>query len=123
MARLLKTVSLAGIAYALFLYVKQLLGGPEPQISSSGAAPPRATPPPSSSGPVSPTAVPSSPSAPPPSAAPPSPRSSPSPGSATASTDSEPSKAELYERAKELEIEGRSKMSKDQLRRAIAQAS
>ncbi len=34
-----------------------------------------------------------------------------------------PSKAELYERAKELGIEGRSKMSKQQLERAISEAS
>ena len=41
----------------------------------------------------------------------------------TGSSDGgEPTKAELYERAQELEIEGRSKMSKQQLRRAIESA-
>jgi hypothetical protein len=44
---------------------------------------------------------------------------SPNGGSSSAS----PSKAELYERAKELGIEGRSKMSKQQLERAIGEAS
>ena len=39
------------------------------------------------------------------------------------SSSSSPSKAELYERAKELGIEGRSKMSKRQLERAIGEAS
>ena len=34
----------------------------------------------------------------------------------------EPSKAELYQRAKELDIEGRSKMSKSELQRAVEQA-
>ena len=35
---------------------------------------------------------------------------------------SEPSKAELYERAKQLQIEGRSKMSKERLAEAVAAA-
>lgn len=34
----------------------------------------------------------------------------------------EPTKAELYQRAQELEIEGRSKMSKAELARAISRA-
>ena len=34
-----------------------------------------------------------------------------------------PSKAELYERAKELGVEGRSKMTKQQLERAISERS
>ena len=38
------------------------------------------------------------------------------------SSSGSPSKAELYERAKELGIEGRSKMSKQELERAISEA-
>jgi hypothetical protein len=34
----------------------------------------------------------------------------------------EPSKAQLYERAKALDIEGRSKMSKSELERAVAES-
>ena len=37
-----------------------------------------------------------------------------------AENEGEPSKAELYERAKQLDIEGRSKMSKERLAEAIA---
>jgi hypothetical protein len=45
------------------------------------------------------------------------------PASNGGSSSGAPSKAELYERAKELGIEGRSKMSKQQLERAISEAS
>ena len=35
----------------------------------------------------------------------------------------EPSKEELYEKAKEQDVEGRSKMSKDELQKAVGQGS
>lgn len=41
------------------------------------------------------------------------------PGSATTDGEAEPSKAELYEKAKELDIEGRSQMSKEELAQAV----
>lgn len=47
------------------------------------------------------------------------PAASPAPASANGG---EPTKAELYERAQQLGIEGRSKMSKAELARAISQA-
>jgi trans-2-enoyl-CoA reductase len=37
-------------------------------------------------------------------------------------SDSEPTKAELYEKAQDLEVEGRSQMDKDELQQAIHQA-
>jgi len=43
-------------------------------------------------------------------------------GSSASANGAEPTKAELYERAQELGIEGRSKMSKQQLKRAIESA-
>ncbi|MGH2923794.1 MAG: Rho termination factor N-terminal domain-containing protein, partial [Solirubrobacterales bacterium] len=42
--------------------------------------------------------------------------------SGSSSSNGEPTKAELYERAQELGIEGRSKMSKRELQRAIEAA-
>lgn len=44
------------------------------------------------------------------------------PPAAGGSDPGEPSKAELYERAKQLQIEGRSKMSKQRLAEAVAAA-
>lgn len=41
---------------------------------------------------------------------------------AARSRAAEPTRDELYERAKQLEIEGRSKMNKEQLRRAVEDA-
>lgn len=38
-------------------------------------------------------------------------------------SDEEPSKQELYDKAKELDIEGRSNMDKDELQRAVKRAS
>jgi len=49
-------------------------------------------------------------------------RETPSPASASATVSAESSKAELYEVAQELDIDGRSKMTKDELLRAIQRA-
>ena len=38
-------------------------------------------------------------------------------------SDEEPSKQELYDKAKELDIEGRSNMDKDELQRAVKRTS
>ena len=46
----------------------------------------------------------------------------PAPKADVGSNSGEPTKAELYERAQELGIEGRSRMSKAELQRAIGQA-
>ncbi len=46
----------------------------------------------------------------------------PAPKADVGSNGGEPTKVELYERAQELGIEGRSKMSKSELQRAINQA-
>ena len=46
----------------------------------------------------------------------------PAPKADVGSNGGEPTKAELYERAQELGIEGRSRMSKAELQRAISQA-
>ena len=48
--------------------------------------------------------------------------SSPTRASGSSASNGEPTKAELYERAQELGIEGRSKMSKRELLRAIEAA-
>jgi hypothetical protein len=48
--------------------------------------------------------------------------SPPASRSSSSNGDGTPSKAELYERAQELDIKGRSKMSKDELERAIRNA-
>ena len=45
------------------------------------------------------------------------------PPAEAADADAEPTKEDLYERAKELGVPGRSKMSKAQLRKAIEKAS
>jgi hypothetical protein len=50
------------------------------------------------------------------------PAPNPAPKADVASNGGEPTKAELYERAQELGIEGRSRMSKAELQRAISQA-
>ena len=56
----------------------------------------------------------------PPTAPDPGPR--PASKAALAGNGAEPTKAELYERAQQLGIEGRSRMSKAELQRAISQA-
>ena len=97
MSRLLKLAALGGIGYALW----KLLSDGFPYTPREAAP-----------APVRPTAP-----------APPA-DTKPAAGSANGGSSSAgPSKAELYERAKELGIEGRSKMSKQQLERAIGEAS
>jgi hypothetical protein len=97
MSRLLKLAFLGGIGYALW----KLLSDGFPYT------------------PREPAATPVRPSSPAPAADTKQAASSSNGGS----TSGTPSKAELYERAKELGIEGRSKMSKQQLERAIGEAS
>ncbi len=46
----------------------------------------------------------------------------PGQGASEGNGTAEPSRAQLYERAKRLDIEGRSKMNKSELQRAIASA-
>jgi len=87
MARLLKTLTLAGIGYGLWVWLKGMLDEPPHPIERE---------------------APTEPAKPAPSSA------SSNGGAAT--------KAELYERAQELDIEGRSKMSKAELERAIRDA-
>jgi hypothetical protein len=93
MRRLLKTALLGALAYGGYVYVKQLL-------DEEGAADTRETA-----------------SAPKPSGSKPAPAASSSSNGASA-----PSKADLYEKAQELDIKGRSKMSKSELQRAIRDA-
>jgi hypothetical protein len=100
MSRLLKLAVLGGIGYALW----KLLNSGFPYTPREPVEPVPA--------PVRPTA-PAPPAATKPAAA---------PASNGDGSPSSPSKAELYERAKELGIEGRSKMTKQQLERAIADA-
>jgi hypothetical protein len=97
MSRLLKLAFLGGIGYALW----KLLSDGFPYTPREPAP-----------APVSPTAP-----------APPADTKPAASSSNGGSSSSAPSKAELYERAKELGIEGRSKMSKQQLERAISDAS
>lgn len=94
MPRLLRTVALAGLAYGAWVWLKGLLDEPPHPIGQE--APTDATPK---------QAKPASPAA----------KSAPSNGGGA-------TKAELYERATELEIKGRSKMSKAELERAIRDA-
>ena len=103
MARLLRTALLAGIAYALWQYVKTVLEEPAPQLAPAGPASP--APPPAAE--TSPT--------------PETRQSNPSPA-AERSNGAGRSKAELYEEAQRLGIKGRSKMSKAELERAIRDA-
>ena len=98
MSRLLRTAALAGIAYGLWVWLKSLLDEPPHPIGQD--APPAPTPQESKATPESMGPDPKS--------------ASPNGGGAT--------KAELYERAQELDIEGRSKMSKAELERAIRDA-
>lgn len=96
MSRLLKLAAVAGAGYALW----KLLTDGLPYTPREPAPEP-----------VRPTA-----------AAPPADIKPASTSASSRNGGSSPSKAELYERAKELGIEGRSKMSKQQLERAIADA-
>jgi DNA end-binding protein Ku len=91
---LLKLAALAGIGYALWRLLNDAASDAPPEPSASGSGSDSR----SSSG-----------------------SSTPSPAAGDGNSNSM-SKAERYERAKELDIEGRSKMSKQQLERAIAEA-
>ena len=92
MPRLLRTLTLAGIAYGLWVWLRSMLDEPPHPIGQEAPK-----------GSEAPTPVESK-----------SPSSNGGGGAAT--------KAELYERAQELDIEGRSKMSKAELERAIRDA-
>lgn len=98
MSRILKTAALAGIGYGLWVWLKGLLDEPPHPVGQE--APTGATPQRSKPAPVAPKSSPAS----------------------TSSNGGASTKAELYERAQELEIEGRSKMSKADLERAIRDA-
>lgn len=90
---LLKLAALAGIGYALWRLLNDAAGDAPSTPSAST----------STSGSGSTSSAPS--------------------GAEGGGNSNSMSKAELYERAKELDIEGRSKMSKQQLERAIAEAT
>ena len=97
MSRLLRTAALAGIAYGLWVWLKGLLDEPPHPV---GQEPPTgATPQQSKAAPA---------------------RKSES--KSASSNGGASTKAELYERAQKLDIEGRSKMSKAELERAIRDA-
>jgi DNA end-binding protein Ku len=102
--RLFRLTLLAGLAYAAWEYLKrtQAEQGSSPQQSAPMSAPskPKAAAKPK-----------------------PGPKSSPKPAAkSAASNGAGASKAELYEKATELGIKGRSKMSKAELERAIRDA-
>jgi hypothetical protein len=97
MSRLLKLAFLGGIGYVVWRLLKEGFPNAPKEPAST---------------PVRPTA------------AAPAADTKPAPSSSNGgSSPGSPSKAELYERAKELGIEGRSKMTKQQLERAISEAS
>lgn len=107
MSRLLKTaVTVAGAGYALWRLLRSASGGPAPVLEPAPTEAPRSAARP---GPAA-KRSPASPQSPAPAAGP------------TKGAAGSPSKAELYERAKQLGIEGRSKMSKAELQRAIRDA-
>lgn len=101
--RLLRRLALFAILAGVFAWLRKVLSE---DIVARTSAPP-ATPP---SG-ADPAPKPAPPAAAPKAAA------------QQASNGGEPTKAELYERAQELGIEGRSKMSKTELQRAISEKS
>ncbi|MBM3665930.1 MAG: plasmid stabilization protein [Actinobacteria bacterium] len=105
MSKLLKAAALAGAGYAIWRLLRSAGNG-------QGPAPALDLPP---------TEAPRRPGGPAPAAKPSSASPAPSAGSANGAAGA-PSKAELYERAKELGIEGRSKMTKAELERAIRDA-
>lgn len=107
MSRALRILTLAGVAYVLWEYLKDTMGdkGPNRPAGPVTAAP--APPPQGDTGPAAP---------PPDSAAP------EKAAAAEGSAGEGPTKAELYERATELGIKGRSSMSKAELERAIREA-
>lgn len=92
MSRLLKTLTFAGIAYGLWVWLRGVLDEPAQPVGQTES--------------VKPAKPPKAPAA------------SSNGGATTKAT----TKAELYERAQELDIEGRSKMSKAELERAIRDA-
>lgn len=94
MSRLLRTAALAGVAYGLWVWLKSLLDEPPHPLGQDDP----------------PTPAPKQKQ-----------KSEPSSG-ASSNGGGAATKAELYERAQELDIEGRSKMSKAELERAIRDA-
>jgi hypothetical protein len=95
MARLLRRLFLLAALGALAAWLKQVLDQAELPAQETEAGPSRVEPPSENAEPPSETPAASRPSG------------------------GEPTKAELYERAQELGVKGRSKMSKAELLRAI----
>lgn len=106
MRRMLRTLILATFAYAAWELIKRAMAergrGPSP---APGAAPSQTPSPPPAPGPA--PEAPKGPEAERKAAAP------------AALNGARPSKADLYERAQQLGIKGRSKMSKAELERAV----
>ncbi|MDP9189018.1 MAG: Rho termination factor N-terminal domain-containing protein [Actinomycetota bacterium] len=112
MSRLLRTIALGALAYALWEYLKRMRDeGPVPVAEPAG---------PAAEVPL-PGAIPKQP---PPSTTPSASSSTTAASGPSSSNGSgaDSSKAELYEQAQKLGIPGRSKMSKSQLERAIRDA-
>jgi hypothetical protein len=102
MSRALRILTLAGVAYVLWEYLKETMGDKGPNRPAGPVA----------SGPLSPPQAGTGPAAP-----------AENEAGAEDSAGEGPTKAELYERATELGIKGRSSMSKAELERAIRAAS
>jgi DNA end-binding protein Ku len=114
MSRALRILTLAGVAYVLWEYLKDTMGDKGPNRPAAPVPSEPQRPPQAGTGPA--TAAPDSPAAE---------KAAGAEGSAGAenATGGESTKAELYERATELGIKGRSSMSKAELERAIRDAS
>lgn len=117
MRRMLRTLILAGFAYAAWELIKRAMAergrgpSPAPRVPASQTPPPPPAP-----GPAPEAAKAAAPEA---TKEPEAERKAAAPG---ALNGAHPSKADLYERAQQLGIKGRSKMSKAELERAIHEA-
>ncbi|MGZ5316621.1 MAG: Rho termination factor N-terminal domain-containing protein [Solirubrobacterales bacterium] len=102
MSRALRILTLAGIAYVLWEYLKDTMGDKGPNRPAAPVAGEPQRPPQAGTGPAT---------------------AAENEAGAEGSAAEGPTKAELYERATELGIKGRSSMSKAELERAIRDAS
>jgi hypothetical protein len=116
MRRILRTLILAAFAYAAWELIKGAMA--EQGHGTSPAPAPSQTPPPPAPSPA-PEASPAPSPAPEAEKAPEAEQKS---AAYSARNGADPSKADLYQRAQQLGIKGRSKMSKAELERAIHEA-